>query len=70
MRAVEAIEGAAHAVAGQIFSDLDVEAVTLEFVGDVAGVVDRLLERRFGVGIFGVADDQRKPVGSVAATTG
>ena len=62
MRAVKAVERAAHAVAGQIFADLDVEAVALEFVGDVARVVDRLLERRFGIGIFGVADDQRKPV--------
>ena len=67
---IEAIEGAAHRVAGQIFSDLDVEAVALELVGDVAGVVDRLFERRFGVGIFRVADHQRKPVGASAATDG
>ena len=70
MLAVEAVEGAPHAVAGQVFADIDVEAVALEFVGDVAGVVDRLLERRFGVGIFGVADDQRKAVGASAATDG
>ena len=61
--AVEAIERAPHAVDVQIFSDLDIEAVTPEFVGDVAGIVDRLLERRLGVGILGVADHQRKPVG-------
>ena len=59
---VRLVEGAAHRVAGQVFADLDIEAVALEFVGDVAGVVDRLLQRRFGVGIFGVADHQRKPL--------
>ena len=69
MLAVEVVEGAPHAVAGQILADLDVKAVALEFVGDVARVVDRLLERRFGVGIFGVADDQRKPVGRPSAAT-
>ena len=57
------IEGAPHAVAGQVFPDIDAETVALEFVGDVAGVVDRFLERRVGVGIFGVADDQCKAVG-------
>ena len=56
---VEAIEGAAHRIAGQVFADIDIEAVALEFVGDVAGVVDRLLQRRFSVGIFRVADDER-----------
>ncbi len=60
--AVELVEGAAHRVAGQVFADIDGEAVALEFVGDVAGVVDRLLQRRFGVRIFRVADDQRKAV--------
>ena len=65
---VEAIEGVAHRVAGQVFADLDVEAVALEFVGDVAGVVDRLLQRRFGVGIFRVADHERKPVAAIRST--
>ena len=58
--AVQPLEGAAHAVAGQVFADIDTEAVALELVGDVAGVVDRLFQRRLGVRIFRVADDQRK----------
>ena len=49
---------------------IDAEAVALEFVGDVAGVVDRLLQRRLGVGIFRVADHQRKPVAAAAAADG
>ena len=40
---VELVEGAAHLLAGQVFADFDIETVALEFVGDVAGVVDRLL---------------------------
>jgi len=62
---VEFVESAAHRLAGQVLSDLDVEAVALEFVGDLAGVVDGLLERSIGVGIFGVADDKRKPVAAI-----
>src|SRR5258708_2078859 len=62
---VELVESPAHRFAGQVLPDLDTESVALEFVGDLAGVVDGLLERRFGVGIFGVADHKRKPVGAV-----
>ena len=54
--AVKAVEGAAHRVAGEVFTDIDTEAVALELVGDVTGVVDRFLERRFGVRVFRVAD--------------
>ena len=57
--AVQALEGAAHLLAGQVLADIDIEAVALELFGDVAGVVDRLLQRRLGVRIFRVADHQR-----------
>ena len=67
--AVQPVEGAAHRVAGQVFADIDIEAVALEFVGDVAGVVDRLLQRRLGVRIFRVADHERKPL-AARRTTG
>ena len=57
--AVQALEGAAHLLAGQVLADIDIETVALELFGDVARVVDRLLQRRLGVRIFRVADDQR-----------
>jgi hypothetical protein len=57
--AVQALERAAHLLAGQVLADIDIETVALEFFGDVAGIVDRLLQRRLGVRIFRVADDQR-----------
>jgi len=60
---VEPFKGLAHSVAGQILADLDSEAIALELVGDLAGVVDGLLQRRVRVGIFRVANDQGKPVG-------
>ena len=62
--AVEPFERLAHSVAGQIFADLDGKAVTLEFVGNAPRIVDRLLQRRIRVGIFRVADNEGKPVGS------
>src|SRR6202011_1711258 len=61
---VELVEGATHPVDGQVFPDLDAEPVALEFVRDVAGVVDGFLQRSFGVGILRVADDKRKPLGA------
>ena len=57
--AVQAIEGAAHGLAGQVFTDIDTESVALELVGDFARIVDRLLQRRLGVRVFRVADHQR-----------
>jgi hypothetical protein len=57
-------EGAAHRLAGQVFTDLDAETIALEFVGHVTGVVDRFLQRRLGIRVFGVTDHQRKPVAS------
>src|SRR5690606_13085257 len=39
--AVEFIECAPHGVAGEILADLDVEAVALQLVGEIAGVIDR-----------------------------
>ena len=57
--AVQAVEGPAHLLGGQVFADVDIEAVALELFGDVARIVDRLFQRRFGVRIFRVADHQR-----------
>ena len=57
--AIQAVERAAHLFAGQVLADVDIETVALELLGDVAGVVDRLLQRRLGVRIFRVADHQR-----------
>jgi hypothetical protein len=60
--AIQAVECLAHAIAGQVLADLDGETVMLEFIGDAPRVVDRLLQRRIGVGIFGIANDKGKPV--------
>ncbi|MGY4328857.1 hypothetical protein ACVWWG_003274 [Bradyrhizobium sp. LB7.2] len=60
--AVQLVEGAAHAVAGQVLIDLDGKAIALELVGDVARVVERFLQWGVGVRIFGVAYDQRKAI--------
>ncbi|MGY3471581.1 hypothetical protein ACVW0I_008452 [Bradyrhizobium sp. LM6.11] len=60
--AVQLVEGAAHAVAGQVLIDLDGKAIALELVGDVARVVQRFLQRGVGVRIFGIAYDQRKAI--------
>ncbi|MGY4448691.1 hypothetical protein ACVWZR_003351 [Bradyrhizobium sp. i1.3.1] len=57
--AIELVERAAHAVAGQVLADFNGKAVALELVGDVARVVERFLQRGVRVWIFGVANDQR-----------
>src|SRR5205823_6977970 len=57
--AVQALEGAAHLLGGQVLADIDIETVALELFGDVARVVDRLLQRGLGVRIFRVAVDKR-----------
>ena len=56
---LRSLEGAAHLLAGQVLADIDVETVALELFGDVARIVDRLLQRRLGVRIFRVADHER-----------
>src|SRR5205085_2874730 len=56
--AIQALESAVHLLAGQVLADIDIETVALELFGDVARIVDRLLQRRLGVRIFRVADDQ------------
>ncbi len=59
---IETVKRALRGFAGQILAGLDLEAVTLQLFGDIACVIDRLLQRRVGGGVFGVADDQREPV--------
>src|SRR5262249_43358814 len=54
--AVEALERAPHLLARQVLANIDIEAVALELVGDVARIIEGLLQRRLGVRIFRVAD--------------
>lgn len=56
---VEFVEGAPHGIATEILADFDLEAVALQFIGDVVRIVERFLQRGFVVGIFRVADHQR-----------
>jgi hypothetical protein len=63
--AVEFVERPAHAFAAEIFPGIDLKSVTLQFGGDVAGVVDGLFERSLGVRIFRIADHQCDPVGPI-----
>ena len=52
---------AAHVVLAGVFHHVDVEAVAPQRRGQRPGVVDRLGQRRIGVGIMAVADHQREP---------
>ena len=54
---------AGHVVLAGVFHHIDVEAVAAQRSGQRAGVVDRLGQRRSGVGIMAVADHQRDPRG-------
>jgi hypothetical protein len=47
-----------HAVGIEIFLEIDAEAIALEFVSDVSGVIDLLPQGRVGVRIFRIADDK------------
>src|SRR5262249_60233853 len=55
---VEAIEGALRRLLGEILADVDLEAVAPQLVGDGTRVRGRLLQRRFGVRIVAVSDDE------------
>src|SRR5579872_2467607 len=60
--AVKPLQRFAHAVTGQIFTDLDRKAVALELLGNAAGVVDGLLQWRVRVGISRIADHEGESV--------
>ena len=59
--AIEAIDGRTHGLFGEVLANVDVESASPQFVGQRAHVVDRIPQGRFGVGIRGVADEQRHP---------
>ena len=64
---------AAHVVLAGVLHDIDVKAVAAQRRGQRAGVVDRLGQRRAGVGIMTVADhqrDPRSPLGGIGALLG
>ena len=52
-------DGAAHVVLAGVLDDVDVKAALAQRGGERAGIVDRLRQRRIGVGIVTVADHQR-----------
>ncbi|MFK4490357.1 hypothetical protein ABIA45_005435 [Bradyrhizobium sp. USDA 336] len=60
---LQAVDGPDHVVAGRIFHHVDVEAVLAQRRGQRTGVVDRLRQRRAGVGIMSIADDEREARG-------
>ena len=62
-----------HVVIAGVFHHIDVEAVAPQRARQRAGIVDRLGQRRVGVGIMTVADHERDPrslVLSIAALLG
>ena len=59
--AIEAIEGCTHGLFGEVLSNIDLESTSLQFSGQRPHVVDRIPQGCFGVGIGGVANDQRQP---------
>ena len=56
---VKPVEGTQHAVVAEVILEIDAEAVALEFVGNVPGVVERFLQRGVRVGVFGVSNHER-----------
>jgi len=59
--AVETIERRAHRLFGEVLPDVDLESLSPQVIGQCAGTVDRILQRRIGVRIGRVGDDQRHP---------
>ena len=65
--------GAVHVVLGGVFHHVDVKAVAAQRRREGAGVVDRLGQRRGGIGIMAVADHEREAgslAGSIAVLLG
>jgi hypothetical protein len=57
--AIEAIEGRAHGLFGEVLPNIDLETASPEFIGQRARVIDRIPQGCLGVGIRRIADDQR-----------
>jgi hypothetical protein len=59
--AVEPIDGCAHRLFGEVLPDVDLEAVSPQFVSQAPGIIDRILQGLFRVRVSGIADDQCYP---------
>ena len=57
--AIEAIEGRAHGLFGEVLPNIDLETASLEFIGQRARVIDGILQGCLSVRIRRIADDQR-----------